>query len=102
MRDRNGGHGGEDAPDGHCNLEDAYAMIDGQEIWLIGSEIPGYAMGNLMNHKPKGPPWSNRCCIGLTLWNIIRGQGVATRLYLGSLADLFQRRSSESGNRRCA
>ncbi len=39
--------------DGHCNLEDAYAMIDGQEIWLIGSEIPGYAMGNLMNHKPK-------------------------------------------------
>ncbi len=39
--------------DGHCNLEDAYAMIEGDEIWLLGSEIPGYAMGNLLNHKPK-------------------------------------------------
>jgi SsrA-binding protein len=39
--------------DGHCNLEEAYAKIDGPEVFLIGSEIPGYAMGNLMNHKPK-------------------------------------------------
>jgi SsrA-binding protein len=39
--------------DGHASLEDAYARIDGGEVWLIGSDIPEYAMGNRMNHKPK-------------------------------------------------
>ena len=39
--------------DGHANLEDAYAKIDGGELWLIGSEIPEYSFGNRMNHKPK-------------------------------------------------
>jgi SsrA-binding protein len=41
--------------DGHANLEDAYAKIDDGEVWLIGSDIPEYAMGNRMNHKPKRP-----------------------------------------------
>ena len=39
--------------DGQASLEDAYARIDGAEVWLIGSDIPEYAMGNRMNHKPK-------------------------------------------------
>ena len=41
--------------EGTANLEDAYAKIDGGEVWLIGSDIPEYAMGNRMNHKPKRP-----------------------------------------------
>src|SRR4051794_10915072 len=41
--------------DGQANLEDAYAKIDHGEVWLIGSDIPEYAMGNRMNHKPKRP-----------------------------------------------
>jgi SsrA-binding protein len=41
--------------DGHSSLEDAYAKIDGGEVWLLGSDIPEYAMGNRMNHKPKRP-----------------------------------------------
>jgi SsrA-binding protein len=41
--------------DGHASLEDAYAKIDGEEVWLIGSDVPEYAMGNRMNHKPKRP-----------------------------------------------
>jgi SsrA-binding protein len=41
--------------DGQASLEDAYARIDGAEVWLIGSDIPEYAMGNRMNHKPKRP-----------------------------------------------
>ncbi len=41
--------------DGHASLEDAYARIEGEEVWLIGSDIPEYAMGNRMNHKPKRP-----------------------------------------------
>ena len=38
-----------------ANLEDAYAKIDGNEVWMIGSDIPEYTMGNRMNHKPKRP-----------------------------------------------
>ena len=41
--------------DGAANLEDAYAKIDGGEVWLLGSDIPEYAMGNKLNHKPKRP-----------------------------------------------
>ena len=41
--------------DGHASLEDAYAKIEAGELWLIGSDIPEYAMGNRMNHKPKRP-----------------------------------------------
>jgi SsrA-binding protein len=41
--------------DGSASLEDAYAKIISGEIWLIGSDIPEYAMGNRLNHKPKRP-----------------------------------------------
>jgi len=40
---------------GAGSLEEAYAKIDNGELWLIGSDIPEYAMGNLFNHKPKRP-----------------------------------------------
>ncbi|HEY1189082.1 MAG TPA: SsrA-binding protein SmpB [Gemmata sp.] len=39
--------------DGHANLEDAYARVDADEVWLIGAEIPEYLYGNRANHKPK-------------------------------------------------
>ena len=38
-----------------ANLEDAYAKVTNGEVWLLGSDIPEYAMGNRMNHKPKRP-----------------------------------------------
>jgi len=41
--------------DGSASLEEAYAKIISGEIWLIGSDIPEYAMGNRLNHKPKRP-----------------------------------------------
>jgi SsrA-binding protein len=41
--------------EGSGGLEDAYAKIEGSEVWLIGSDIPEYSMGNRMNHKPKRP-----------------------------------------------
>src|SRR5947207_7008813 len=37
------------------SIEEAYARIDGGEVWLIGSDIPEYSMGNRLNHKPKRP-----------------------------------------------
>lgn len=39
--------------DGHAMLDDAYAKIEDEELWLIGCEIPEYTAGNRMNHKPK-------------------------------------------------
>ena len=41
--------------EGRSSLEDAYAKVDGGEVWLLGSDIPEYRMGNQMNHKPKRP-----------------------------------------------
>jgi SsrA-binding protein len=41
--------------DGSASLEDAYAKLEDNELWLIGSDIPEYTMGNRMNHKPKRP-----------------------------------------------
>ena len=38
---------------GHATLEDAYAKIEGGEVWLVGAEIPEYPFGNRLNHKPK-------------------------------------------------
>lgn len=38
---------------GYGNLDGAYAKLDDGELWLVGSEIPEYSMGNRMNHKPK-------------------------------------------------
>ena len=38
-----------------ASLEDAYAKIEDRELWLIGSDIPEYTMGNRLNHKPKRP-----------------------------------------------
>ena len=41
--------------DGHASLDEAYAKLEAGELWLIGSEIPEYLMGNRLNHKPKRP-----------------------------------------------
>jgi len=39
--------------EGHASLDEAYAHIDNDELWLISAEIPEYLMGNRLNHKPK-------------------------------------------------
>jgi SsrA-binding protein len=41
--------------EGQSSLEEAYAKIEDGEVFLIGSDIPEYSMGNRMNHKPKRP-----------------------------------------------
>jgi SsrA-binding protein len=41
--------------EGSASLEDAYAKIEDGEVWLLGSDIPEYSMGNRLNHKPKRP-----------------------------------------------
>jgi SsrA-binding protein len=41
--------------EGSASLEEAYAKVQGGEVWLIGSDIPEYSMAHRMNHKPKRP-----------------------------------------------
>ena len=41
--------------EGSASLDGSYAKIEGDEVWLIGSDIPEYSMGNKLNHKPKRP-----------------------------------------------
>jgi len=38
---------------GKASLEEAYASIDRDEVWLHGCDIPEYLQANRMNHKPK-------------------------------------------------
>jgi SsrA-binding protein len=41
--------------EGGVSLDDAYAKVDGGEVWLLGCDIPEYTYGNRLNHKPKRP-----------------------------------------------
>jgi SsrA-binding protein len=40
---------------GKASLEESYAGIDNDEVWLYGCDIPEYLQANRMNHKPKRP-----------------------------------------------
>lgn len=37
---------------GKISLEEAYARIDGSELFLVGANIPEYSHGNQQNHEP--------------------------------------------------
>ncbi len=41
--------------EGHGLLENAFAKLESNELWLIGSDIPEYTRGNKFNHKPNRP-----------------------------------------------
>ena len=40
---------------GKASLEESYAGIENNEVWLYGCDIPEYLQANRMNHKPKRP-----------------------------------------------
>ena len=37
---------------GRASIAEAYAVIKGSELWLVGAHIPEYAQGNVFNHAP--------------------------------------------------
>ena len=41
--------------EGGSSLDDAYARVEGGEVWLLGCDIPEYVRANRFNHKPKRP-----------------------------------------------
>lgn len=38
--------------DGKASLQEAYARLDGDEMFLVGMHIPEYSHGNRQNHDP--------------------------------------------------
>ena len=40
---------------GEGSIAEAYAAIEGEEVWLINSHVPEYSHGNRMNHEPRRP-----------------------------------------------
>jgi SsrA-binding protein len=41
--------------EGRISLEEAYARVKDNEVWLIGCDIPEYIDANQFNHRPKRP-----------------------------------------------
>ncbi|MDQ4094950.1 MAG: SsrA-binding protein SmpB [Actinomycetota bacterium] len=41
--------------DGKVNLADAYATVNGDEVWLMQCHISPYSHGNKQNHEPMRP-----------------------------------------------
>jgi len=39
--------------EGHANIQESYASMEGGEIWLINSYLPEYLQGNRFNHEPR-------------------------------------------------
>ncbi|TWG94695.1 SsrA-binding protein [Mesorhizobium sp. J18] len=39
--------------EGHANIQESYAAVEGGEIWLINSYLPEYLQGNRFNHEPR-------------------------------------------------
>src|SRR5215831_14102427 len=40
---------------GRLSLEEAFARVKGNEVWLLGCDIPEYTHANQLNHQPKRP-----------------------------------------------
>ncbi|MFN0198505.1 MAG: SsrA-binding protein SmpB [Planctomycetaceae bacterium] len=40
---------------GKMSIDEAFARIRGNELWLLGSDIPPYPQATYMNHEPKRP-----------------------------------------------
>ncbi len=38
---------------GRTSLDEAYGRVEGDELWLLGCDIPEYEKANQLNHKPK-------------------------------------------------
>ena len=41
--------------DGKATISEAYARIEGRELWLIGAHVAPYTHGNRANHDPDRP-----------------------------------------------
>lgn len=40
---------------GEGSITESYAEVNGEEVWLVNSNIPEFSHGNRYNHEPKRP-----------------------------------------------
>lgn len=59
---------------GEGSIAEAYATVEGDEVWLINSHVPEYSHGNRLNHEPR-----RRRKLLLKGREIARLQGAITR-----------------------
>ena len=38
---------------GHANIQESYASVEGGEVWLINSYVPEYTQASRFNHEPR-------------------------------------------------
>jgi SsrA-binding protein len=38
---------------GEGSIAESYALVEGEEVWLINSHVPQYGAGSWMNHEPR-------------------------------------------------
>jgi SsrA-binding protein len=38
---------------GQLSLDEAYGRVEGEEVWLVGANIPEYSYAHALNHNPK-------------------------------------------------
>jgi SsrA-binding protein len=38
---------------GSLSLDEAYGRVEGNEVWLVGADIPEYKFANALNHQPR-------------------------------------------------
>ena len=38
--------------EGRCSIQEAWGQVRGDELWLVGANIPVYSHGNVHNHAP--------------------------------------------------
>ncbi len=55
MRHRVGRQRGEKPAAGQVSLEEAYARVKSDEVWLVGCDIAEYAEASQFNHNPRRP-----------------------------------------------
>ena len=38
---------------GSLSLDEAHGRVEGNEVWLVGADIPEYKFANALNHQPR-------------------------------------------------
>ncbi len=55
VRHRAGGQRGEEPAHGQVSLDEAYARVKDDEVWLVGCDIAEYLEASRFNHNPRRP-----------------------------------------------
>ena len=79
---------------GRVSLEEAYARIKNDEVWLVGCDIAEYFEANRFNHQPRRP---RKLLHAPPRGEAVRASGVRKGLDLSALGNALQAGPGQSG-----